>query len=154
MSCSPDGLIYTGDDDIPEGILEVKCPYRFRFKKDMSKYDYLKLDYMNPDLYIRTDHKFYHRAQAEMYATHTAWCDFVIWSPGDILITRIYSDPNWVETKVHLIDYAFNHYLIGGSSKGDEIKERWRLKAQHSRRARAPEMGQDMDDRKKRKLHE
>ena len=127
MSSSPDGLIYTEDENRPAGILEVKCPFRFRFNKYMSKYDFMKLEYLNPDLSLRRDHKHYHRAQAEMYATRTKWCDFVVWTPADMLVTRVHLEPEWVEKNVPLIDYVFNNYLIHGSNKKEEIESGRRL---------------------------
>ena len=137
MSCSPDGLVYSTKMLNPDGILEVKCPFRFRFNRYMTKYDYMKLDYINPDMTIRRDHKFYHRAQAEMYSTHTRWCDFLIWTPVDILITRVYLDENWVENNVPIIDYVFRKYLLRSSNKWDEIANR--RYAAYTRSDRAPQ---------------
>ena len=136
MSCSPDGLVYSSMKTQPDGILEIKCPFRFRFKRYMTIYDYMKLEYINPDMTIRRDHKFYHRAQAEMYGTHTRWCDFLILTPVDTLITRVYLDEDWIERNVPIIDFVFMNYLLRSSNKRDEIVSR--RNACHPRSDRAP----------------
>lgn len=69
---SPDGLI--GDD----GMLEAKAPFRAR--------------------YLHINQRRDHEAQLRLGldCTGRKWCDYVVWRPGGITVSRIDFDPTWL----------------------------------------------------------
>lgn len=74
LAATPDGLV--GDD----GLVECKCPWRAT---------YTHID-------ERPDYEAQIRLQLEV--TDRAWCDFVVWSPDGISISRVERDPEWLSS--------------------------------------------------------
>lgn len=72
LAATPDGLV--GDD----GLVECKCPWR-------AKYTHIS---------ERPDYEAQIRLQLEV--TGRAWCDFVVWTPDGITVSRVEHDPNWL----------------------------------------------------------
>ena len=129
LTCSPDGRVYpNGNCKHPEGILEVKCPYKLRnYQKIVSTDWNHRLPYIDSNLKIDTRHKFYHRAQAEIYGTNTAWCDFLIWAPAGILITRVERDEEWIKGNIPLVEDFFETYVLPTSPILQEIISRRKI---------------------------
>ena len=123
LTSSPDGLVYlNGKCKYPEGILEVKCPFKLRNFQKIHSSDWSHwLPYIDCNLKIATWHKFYHRAQAEIYGTRTYWCDFLIWAPAGVLITRVERDEDWIERNIPLVEDMFETYLLPTSPIRYEI---------------------------------
>lgn len=72
LGCSPDGLV---DDD---GMAEFKCPWRARYRSIVERPNYQA------------------QVQHQLACTERAWCDFVIWRPGELLIERVPAEPGWL----------------------------------------------------------
>ncbi len=124
VTCSPDGLIYTRNKRQAEGMIEVKCPAQLQYARcERANTWYRRLDYLKPGNQINNRHRLYHRLQAEMYATGTKWCDLVVWSPHDILITRIERNEAWIQEKVTLIDTFFERFCLESTHRFHEIQE-------------------------------
>ena len=126
LTCSPDGLVFINEKSkYPEGILEVKCPYKLRnFQKIQSSDSIKSLSYIDFNLKIYSGHKFYHRAKSEIYATRTSWCDFLIWAPAGVLITGVERDEEWIETNIPLVEDMYETYLLPTSPIRSEIISR------------------------------
>ena len=126
LTCSPDGLVYPNRQcKHPEGILEVKCPYKLRNYRNISSSDWnQRLPYLDSNLKIDTRHKFYHRAQTEIYATNTEWCDFIVWAPRGMLITRVEKDEDWIRRNIPLVENFFETYLLPTSPIQEDISSR------------------------------
>ena len=72
LGASPDGLI--GDD----GAIECKCPYRGSFTHISQRPDYEA------------------QCRLVMEVTGRQWCDFVVWRPDGINVSRVEYDPDWL----------------------------------------------------------
>jgi len=97
FAASPDGLIFDPKDKSkPIGVVEVKCPWRLRNVRIQNESDWnAHLDYLDRWNHLVPTHPYYHQIQAEMIATNVDWCDFVIWCPSGLLISRIYLNKGW-----------------------------------------------------------
>ena len=75
LAYTPDGLTgFIGHD----GLVEVKCPFRARYSHISE----------------RPDHEVQCRLGMECF--DRSWCDFVVWRPGGISVSRIERDPEWL----------------------------------------------------------
>jgi len=74
LGVSPDGLV--GDD----GMVEVKCPYRAAYSHISQRPDY--------EAQIRL----------QLACTGRQWCDFVVWRPDGMSVSRVLDDPWWLES--------------------------------------------------------
>jgi len=98
LGASPDGLVKG-----KKGIVEVKCPYSCRFLDSWAEAietglvpRYLDLLGENGDeIALKKNHDYYFQVQGQLYTTSAKWCDFVVWAPGFIKITRVYPDKEW-----------------------------------------------------------
>lgn len=72
LAVTPDGLI--GDD----GLIEVKCPWRGTYTHISERPDYEA------------------QCRLALEVTGRDWCDFVVWRPGSIAVSRVVRDPEWL----------------------------------------------------------
>jgi len=113
MGASPDGIVFKKGEHVnkPIGIIEVKCPYSIK-NLSFSDPEYKKhsLPYLDLDLRLLETHEYYHQIQGELYATDAPWCDFVVWTPKDMHIERIYPDEKWQRTQIpRLVSFYFEN---------------------------------------------
>jgi putative phage-type endonuclease len=98
LGSSPDGVVHvsTRDGGSHKFLLEIKCPYRKRF------YDPPVPDYYNCQI------------QGVMANMNLPYCDFVVWIPGGMQITRVNFDQDfWDHTLLPgLHAFYFDHYLL------------------------------------------
>ena len=114
MGASPDGLVYqhlhAAD---PIGIIEVKCPYSMRSVKLQSETQWhTYLNYLNCMNCLKQDHPYWHQIQGGMAAVDVQWCDFIIWTPNQILIKRINRDPDWASTYLLSLEMFYKGNLL------------------------------------------
>ena len=115
LAASPDGIVFDPkvSTEQPEGIIEVKCPYyarehTFSELEQMDKWPKYLLE--NGSLKPGTD--YYHQVQGELYATGATLCDFVVWTPRDIHITRVYPSEVWIKNDFSkLVDFYLENLL-------------------------------------------
>lgn len=90
---SPDGLI--GSD----GLLEVKCPWAWREYKVKDLFD--KKEYcLDAHGTLKQSHHYYHQVQGCLACTGRKFCDFVVWTPGDLHVTRVQADASWTDENI------------------------------------------------------
>ena len=72
LAATPDGLV--GDD----GVVEAKCPIRATYSTIDDRPDY--------------------EAQCRLLleCTGRSWCDFVVWRPSGVSVSRVEHDPAWL----------------------------------------------------------
>ncbi|ESO88647.1 hypothetical protein LOTGIDRAFT_165431 [Lottia gigantea] len=105
LGSSPDGLV---DDNGNIGVLEVKCPFKWRFSKIVDACtDSQFCCEMNKDkVILKRSHNYYYQVQAQMALTNSLWCDFVVWTLCDISIERIaFNKQFWQECLVKVINF-------------------------------------------------
>lgn len=97
LGSSPDGVVHvTKRDGTKESfLLEIKCPYRKKFYEPAV-----------PDYYMC-------QIQGVMANMQLPHCDFVVWIPGDLQITRVAFDTEFWEKTLFpgLEHYYFQRYL-------------------------------------------
>lgn len=111
MGNSPDGLIDVTHPDgtVERGLLEIKCPYRQQF-------------------YTPDPVPFYYFAQIQgtMGNLQLPWCDFVVWTPTGIQITRVPFDASYWETRLlpALTTFYFDMYVpLAVAKENGELEE-------------------------------
>ena len=100
LGASPDGFCQCDCTDCSDphstGIIEIKCPFSIRDGKvsDMLK---RKGSFMN-DIGLIQSHRYYTQVQGQLEITQKPLCDFVVWTPNDLFVQRIYKDTRFIET--------------------------------------------------------
>lgn len=91
---SPDGFVYCKDFEEPEGLLEVKCPYKYRFQtpEEAAQHSDFCCTIVNDKLKLKETHHYYYQIQGQMAICTRPWCDFVIWTCKGMDIQRIEFD--------------------------------------------------------------
>ena len=113
LGASPDGLIYS--DTHPQviiGVIEVKCPYSMRdvcLRSVNEWHNHLK--FLDKDNHLKTNHPYYHQIQGSMNAVGVDWCDFIVWTPCQMLIQRIRRCPIWAHISLPRLENFFNVYI-------------------------------------------
>lgn len=95
LAHSPDGLIGL------DGEIEVKCPYSGVIKS------------------IKEQPHYNAQIQLGLECAGRDWCDFVVWTPGDMLIERVYRDRMWFKEHENELETFYQEYLkhIQGDGK-------------------------------------
>lgn len=78
MAASPDGIL---DDNT--AVVEVKCPYKYRYNY-AEEVDYVK----NFDNF--ETHQYYMQCQLQMKICKVKYCDFVVYTTKNIIVKRVY----------------------------------------------------------------
>ena len=98
MGNSPDGIITLTykSGTTEKGLLEIKCPFRKEF--------------YTPD---PVPTYYYAQIQGTMGNLGLPWCDFVVWTPTAIQVTRVPFDPTYWDTKLlpGVTSFYFDKYL-------------------------------------------
>ena len=93
LGASPDGRIEC--DCCGQGILEIKCPYKYR--------EYAPADITDPSFYLiksidglklNPNHQYYYQVQMQLALCEVSYCDFVVWTPKGMATIR--TEPNQV----------------------------------------------------------
>ena len=94
-----------------EGCLEVKCPY-LCLKKSIAEASLESPSFClrssGGKLCLRESHPYFYQVQAQLYVTRLPWCDFVVWSPDEIHVERIYYNQHFI---MQAIAKARNFYF-------------------------------------------
>ena len=123
LGTSPDGPVTcTSVDTLCNGCLEIKCPnsiggfvtielspqgiaekfgdnFFMKFREDGS-------------LYLPHDHVYYAEVQGEMAIIGVEWCDFIVYSNGQIVVDHIIGDNDyWDHLFEKLEDFYVQHVI-------------------------------------------
>ena len=100
LGASPDGMIKCSC--CGKGILEIKCPYSVH-------------DGVPKDVYFLKEtrqHQYYYQVQGQMGILEYSYCDFVVWTPHDIVIERIMFDQPFFDTMKKQLDLFFVKVIL------------------------------------------
>lgn len=86
LGCTPDGLI--GET----GMVEAKCPYRAGYTSIEERPDY------------------YEQIQHQLEVLDREWCDFVVWRPSGLAVSRVGRDPGWWANRGDHLDAFIAEY--------------------------------------------
>ena len=93
LGCSPDGLINDAS-----GIIEVKCPYSCKesaINASIGKKGFCLKKSGTDETILDPEHDYYHQVQGGMYITGAQFCDFIVWSPQEMIVVRVPWDKTW-----------------------------------------------------------
>ena len=115
---SPDGKVLDPLAHPHFGILEVKCPYKYRSVKPREAAAMDK-DFClasgtpgNNDLYLRKSHHHYSQVQGQIMVTGAKWCDFVVYTFKGLHIERIAFDDMFCHSMLNKLNaFYFGNYL-------------------------------------------
>ena len=112
LGASPDGFVECKCHGA--GVLEIKCPFKFR-----NGLDGWKEDKGSPiDVYgnMLKEHKYYYRMQHQMFVTGRTYCDFFVWSnglkKGDTILLRVERDDNFCKTLLEKLKSVFTEVIL------------------------------------------
>ena len=86
LGASPDGII-------GEGLIEVKCPFSQKIKTLAEQPHYAA------------------QVQLQLEVTDKSWCDFVTWTPDQLVIERVKRDANWLTDNFDTLSRFHDRYL-------------------------------------------
>ena len=105
LAASPDGLVRCPDCTPPLGLVEVKCPYKWR-ETSVSHActdPTFCCEEKDGQIVLKRKHVYYFQIQGQLGVTKRKWCDFVIWTMKDLHIERIEADEElWMRMREKL----------------------------------------------------
>lgn len=95
LGSSPDALLSCPHCENKEGVLEIKCPYSWRFVSpaEASKDKTFFCELLDNKPKLKTTHQYYFQVQGQMAISHRKWCDFFVWTLKGFSVERIDFDP-------------------------------------------------------------
>jgi len=108
LGATPDGLIKDRSSPDADGILEIKCPFKYRdvgpTEAAQNKDFCCELNDGVPTLKRR--HNYYYQVQGQMAVASRNGCDFVVYSNNEVSVERIAFDETfWVSMTPRLEDF-------------------------------------------------
>ena len=103
LGASPDGLVLCSSvDTLCNGCLEIKCPYyiegcvsvEFAPKTIAEKFGnkFFMRSKVDGSLYLPHDHVYCAQVQGQMAILEVEWCDFVVFSGGEMVVDLILAE--------------------------------------------------------------
>ena len=89
---SPDGFV---DDGTEDGMIEVKCPFKYRDNVVLPRHRVCPRQYRD-------------QIQGLMEITNRKWCDLVVWCPRDMVVVRVERDRGFWRDEIlpHLMSFS------------------------------------------------
>ncbi|XP_073334198.1 uncharacterized protein [Pagrus major] len=103
LGSSPDGIITCAC--CSRGVLEVKCPYKYRdalqgCEKD-AQFCLDKTDKLKPS------HQYYYQVQLHIHVCDVSYCDFVVWTKNEFVLQRILRDEDLLQQSLPKAEQVF-----------------------------------------------
>lgn len=108
LGASPDGVVNCGC--CGRGTVEIKCPYKYRDGLTGSVED---RDFcLDQSFCLKKNHKYYYQVQLHMFVCGVQYCDFVIWTQQDLIITRVARDDLMLSTALPIAEQFFKQNIL------------------------------------------
>lgn len=118
LGSTPDGIV-TSPSHCGKGVLEVKCPWKYRnatihemIQMELKDKDSVKGFYLTKSLSLNSKHNYWHQVQAEMAATNTMWAHFVIWTNKELKFIHVEKDSKWMEQNIPKLEEFYMNELM------------------------------------------
>ena len=108
LAASPDGVFSC--DCCGTGLLEIKCPYKYREGLEGSETDASFCLDGNYDL--RPTHPYYSQIQLQMYVSQMDMCDFMVWTKTSSIICRLRRDEPFLQETLPKAESFFMDHLL------------------------------------------
>ncbi|KAK0154651.1 hypothetical protein N1851_003039 [Merluccius polli] len=108
LGASPDGV--ANCSCCGRGAVEIKCPYKYRdgLKGSSDDTDFC----LDKSFHLKKNHKYYHQVQLHMFVCGVQYCDFVIWTQRDLVITRVARDEEMLYTFLPIAEQFFRQSIL------------------------------------------
>lgn len=100
LAVTPDGLV--GDD----GMVECKAPYSARYCHADERPDYVA------------------QMQLQMACAGRQWCDFVVYRDGEIHVSRVAFDPQWLPSVMPQLEAFMSDYRAALESPDEHLADK------------------------------
>ena len=116
LAATPDAMVHFHKNPTPVGILEIKCPYVYRYD-DIFAVAHTQESFfcqMSPDgtISLKRNHTYYDQVQQQLYVTSANWCDFCVYTTKGIAIESIYPDMEWKVRNLPKLQYFYDNILL------------------------------------------
>lgn len=94
LGSSPDALLFCEHCETHEGVLEIKCPYKWRTitPLEAAKDKTFCCEIVENQTRLKRNHSYYYQIQGQLAITGRKWCDFFIWTLKGHSVERIHFD--------------------------------------------------------------
>eukprot|EP00117_Sycon_ciliatum_P037992 scpid40803/ scgid28309/ Inhibitor of growth protein 1 len=138
LGASPDGVVSCAC--CGNGVVEVKCPYSCcdsSFDDATEKSGFCLGRNADGSFFLKKDHAYYYQVQAQMFLCQAAYCDFIVYSHTDLVISRILPDTDFISGAISKVSDFFKlavlPELVGKFfSKGFEIAAGHAASSEHA----------------------
>lgn len=116
LGASPHGKVLDKSVSEPFGLIEIKCPYKYRNSTpdEASRNQDFCLEKHNNILQLKRNHAYYQQVQGQLAICGLTWCDFIVCTSQGIHVERIQFDPHFwaIEMLPRLAEFYIN-YAVG-----------------------------------------
>ena len=107
---SPDAIIKC-DCCSGEGLLEIKCPFKYR--NGLENWENDKKFPIDPSSQkLKKSHSYYGQVQGQMMVCKLRYCDFFVWSPDSFLLDRVDYDEIYHEELLKKLQKVFTFLIL------------------------------------------
>ena len=108
LAASPDGIFSC--DCCGKGVLEIKCPFKYRDGLEGCESDTSFC--LNENYDLRPSHPYYAQIQLEMYVCQMDMCDFMVWTKTGSVICRLQRDEAFLQQSIPRAEVFFKEHLL------------------------------------------
>lgn len=112
LGASPDGIVTC--DCCGVGLLEIKCPYKYRSvdPHTIAGTDFFLGRNSDGELHLKTSHSYYYQVQGQLAICGREYCDFVCWTTNGLYTERISFDHELFDSIRPQLEQFFQMYLL------------------------------------------
>ena len=115
LGASPDRIVVC--DCCGEGLIEIKCTYKYRYDSPTSStaladHHYFLKDGDNGVVHLSSTHQYCDQVQGQLAICDVKFYDFVCWTTKGLFIERIFQDKNYLTSKLPQFRSFFCKYLL------------------------------------------
>lgn len=90
FGASPDGKVLDKSVSETFGLIEIKCPYKYRnaTPDEASRNQDFCLEKHNNILQLKRNHAYYQQVQCQLVICGQTWCDFIVYTSQGIHTCR------------------------------------------------------------------
>jgi len=114
LGSSPDGFVTCEHCSDKEGLLEIKCPYKYRNMSptDAAKDSKFCSKVVDGKLKLKVDHNYYYQVQGQLGISKRIWCDFYIWTLQGTSVQRIYFNESFWSDMLKKLKEFYRQFVV------------------------------------------
>jgi len=111
LGATPDGKVCENGKC---GIIEIKCPYTARnytIEQAVRELpDFMLKENTNGEVLLDKRHPNYAQVQGQLMITGAEFCDFIVYTPKDLYVKRLFPDINYMENMINILSSFFKEH--------------------------------------------